>query len=481
MRVGWLGLVCAPLLVAGACGGDDEPSNTSQHCTLGDPASCAAGLVCEPWQGMEPTCTAPLEVHGRVISLTDGSPVQGATVVALDVNGGARSSVTLSGADGHYVLPVPLQRDAEGLPVQDFVQLNVAAAGYQPFPRAPRTALPVDLSLAQAQTDPDGHLAAHVVKSTATDVGLLKLADTAQGTISGRIDHPQAGGALVVAVQQEVAVSTAIADLAGNFTVFNVPASTTELSAFRAGLRVEALQVQANGEIRDVVLSATEGGTSTVVGSVNMADARGDAETSVILALESTFDTEAARGQSPMGLRVGPVGGAFEISDVPPGRYVVLAAFENDALVQDPDQSISGTDIVHLEVPEGGGEVVLDDSFKITSALATHSPGAEGLEELSVGESIEFVWGSDSSEDGYELRIYDAFGTLIHENTELPGVTGSKTASYRHDSAEFEPGMIYQFRVWSWSENRNGRTYLSRTEDLRGAFQIAAPTEEQDP
>jgi hypothetical protein len=35
---------------------------------------------------------------------------------------------------------------------------------------------------------------------------------------------------------------------------------------------------------------------------------------------------------------------------VPDGKYVALAAFENDGLVRDPDTSIGGTQIVHLTV-----------------------------------------------------------------------------------------------------------------------------------
>ncbi|MBW2735350.1 MAG: hypothetical protein JRH20_23445 [Deltaproteobacteria bacterium] len=57
---------------------------------------------------------------------------------------------------------------------------------------------------------------------------------------------------------------------------------------------------------------------------------------------ESTFDALQKRGESPAGLRAGDVASDFSIENVPPGDYVVLAAFENDDLVRDPDESIGG-------------------------------------------------------------------------------------------------------------------------------------------
>jgi hypothetical protein len=192
----------------------------------------------------------------------------------------------------------------------------------------------------------------------------------------------------------------------------------------------------------------------------------------VILVLESTFIESTIWGIAPSGLRVDGVDSSFSIPDVPPGKYVVLAAFENDDLVRDPDESIGGTNIVHIEVTSGDAEVNLPESFKVTEALDVLSPGAEGLELIDAQESVTFRWADDSSEDGYELRIYDAFGNLVHENTEIDRVTGSDSVSYTWSDATFERGMVYQFRVISFREDKNARTYISATEDLKGVFQI---------
>lgn len=90
------------------------------------------------------------------------------------------------------------------------------------------------------------------------------------------------------------------------------------------------------------------------------------------------------------------------------------------------------------------------------------------------------VWADDSSEDGYELRVYDGFGALVHEVADIAGVSGSADVSYTWSNAALEAGMIYQFRATSFREsgggpNGGGRTFISATEDLRGLFQ-AVPT-----
>ncbi len=164
--------------------------------------------------------------------------------------------------------------------------------------------------------------------------------------------------------------------------------------------------------------------------------------------------------------------GDFVIEGVPAGRYVVLAAYENDALVRDPDTNISGTDFVSIEVSAGQDDVTLSESFKVTEALATISPGVDGPE--AVDDKPELVWADDSSEDWYDVRVFDAFGTEVWSSLELPGVSGGDTASVQYEGP-LEPGMYYQFRVSSWRQPGGGDAApISTTEDLRGVFFLPA-------
>lgn len=447
-------------MVAG-CGGG------SATCTVGEPGGCGAGLVCELGPEGTGLCAAPLEIHGRVFDLADAMPIEGARVLALDANGVALSVAAITAVDGTYVLPVPTERDADGAPTGDAVVLRVSASGYQTFALAPRIALPIDRD---APVEEGGAL---VVTNAATDVGLVALASASGTRIEGSVNAADAGGALIIASVGGAEVATALADRDGDFVLFDVPAGAVRVEGYRAGLRILPAEVTtAPPAPSTVVLEVARDGLATVDGSVQIVNAPGGATTSVILVVESTFDPTFARGEAPAGLRAAPVSGGFSIEGVAPGRYVALAAFENDGLVRDPDTSIGGTMIVRFEVPAAGGTVSLGDGFKVTGALEVRSPGADGITVLPASDPT-FTWADDSSEDGYEIRVYDALGALVHENTMVPRVTGSSTVSYTWTGATLTPGMVYQFRALSFSTDRDGaHIYLSATEDLRGGFQI---------
>ncbi|MCA9613812.1 MAG: carboxypeptidase regulatory-like domain-containing protein [Sandaracinus sp.] len=251
-------------LLAVGCGKDEKGP-----CTLGSNDGCDDGLVCEEVVGGENACFGPVTVEGRVFDTADDSGIGGATVVALDANGGARSTVVRSAADGTYSLPVPTRRDAEGAPVDDAVTLRVSASGYQTFPTAPRTALPLQLGDAVASDD------GYVLMNATSDVGLISLA-TAGGTIEGVVDGPieLVGGVLVVAEQGGVAVSSAVTGSDGDFVLFNVPNGSTNVAGYRAGLVVTPESVDATGAVTGVVLGGSADGVANVSGSVNIVAGR---------------------------------------------------------------------------------------------------------------------------------------------------------------------------------------------------------------
>jgi hypothetical protein len=171
-----------------------------------------------------------------------------------------------------------------------------------------------------------------------------------------------------------------------------------------------------------------------------------------------------ARGEVPKGLRVATSGGKYELVDVPAGEYVVLAAFENDGLVRDPDTSIGGTAIQNITVANAPLTVT---GFKVTGALDVVSPGATGPEAVTGAPT--FSWKDDSSEDGYEIRVYDTFGKLVWEKLDVARVTGGGNVSQAYAGPALTPGY-YQFRATSWRDKSGGKTYISATEDLKGVF-----------
>ncbi len=449
MRITTLGLLAAALVAASACG-DDGETNEEKSCELDSEIGCVSGQVCEEVEGGEPACFDPVFVDGRVFDLVTTAGIANARVVARDENQAGISPIATTDANGAYRLTVPSKRDANGTPVARAFTLRADASGYQSFPTAPRVALPLDLK------DASGG----ILKTPTTDVGLVVLPDTSGlGTVSGTVETEVPGGTLVV-----VGGSTGVADRDGTFVVFNVPAGSQTAAGYKQGINLSTAPatVTAGQETIGVVLSETGPANATVSGSVQIVNASGSSSTSVILVLEDTFDPTLARGETPPGLRAGNVSGAFSIAGVPDGRYAVLAAFENDGLVRDPDTSIGGTDIVHITV--AGGNVTAGEGFKVTGALAVVSPGANDIEPVS--GTPTFVWEDDSSEDEYHVTVYDALGTLVWETTGNFDPGGSSPAEVSYGGPALTPGMIYQFRATSIKDG----TPISSTEDLKGVF-----------
>jgi hypothetical protein len=429
------------------------------YCNTETDAGCdLATQVCEEVPGDYPACFAPLTVGGHVFNLATDAAIAGAHVVARDANFAAVSGVAVTDAAGAYTLRVPAARTKEGVPVDADVFLRADAQGFVTFPTAPRVALPVDLAKA---TGSPLHLA-----SSLTEIGMLVLANPdGLGTVSGKVLAAVPGGTLVVAggATDTGGGVTGIADLDGSYTVFNVAAGTVAMSGYKVGLQLSpaSATVTANAETTGVDLGDLGEATAVVSGKVEIVNPGDGKETSVIFAVAETFVPDAARGEAPPGLRVYPVEGAFTLTGVPDGNYVVLAAFENDFLVRDPDTSIGGTDIVRITVANANLEIA--ESFKVTGALNVVSPDAE----QEVTGVPTFVWGDDSGEDHYEIRVFDAYGTLVWEKLDVPGVSGGATVEVPYEGPALESGLIYQFRATSIKQ---GGTPLAITEDLRGVF-----------
>ncbi len=362
-----------PLLTA--C--DDDDDGPEPPCVLdGD---CPDGRACAVVAGADASqCVAPVYITGQVIAAEDGGGVADARVLALGVNGEAPTGVVFTDAEGRYLLPVPADRDAEGRPLSERLTLRVDAAARQPFPVPPRVALPLDLGEAIGDAE-----AGWAVENAATTVRLFALPPAARGvTVSGLVDHPDAGGALLLAERGDRAVSTSIVDLDGGFVLYDVPPGAVSLVGLLAGLYLPPTAVDVpEAGLAGVVLGA-EPADGVVQGSVSIVNAPGGAETSLILVPDSAFDAEVVRGPAVAGLRAAPVSGGFT---------------------------------------------------------------------------------------GYELRVYDAFGALVHSDLEVGRVTGDDTVSASW-GGPLEPGMLYQFRAASFREDGEGRRYISTTEDLRGVF-----------
>ncbi|MFL5344005.1 MAG: hypothetical protein ACJ8AT_04395 [Hyalangium sp.] len=453
-------------LMAAACGGDKE-------CKLDDPKSCSDNLVCESVSGQDkPMCFAPLQVEGKVFDLGSGAAVANAEVTALDVNGAPASGIAVSGPDGHYALRIPTQRsDDKGTPVPVRLTLRAGAQNYQPFPSGLRVALPLDTTAAASAGDEKPW----VFSSGQTDVGLIGLAAAEQGrpAVSGTVELATGQSALVV-VEGNGHAYSAVADTSGQWKVFNVvPGGGYKAQAYVKGSNYTAVDVsvQPGVETTGVAIHRAGDSSATLSGTVQLVAGANGAGTSVVMVVESTFNTALIRGEVPPGLRAPEPGtapnisGAFSISGVPDGKYVVLAAFENDGNVRDPDPNISGTQISHITVTNGTPSA--SPSFKVTGAIQMVGPGAGETSEVVTG-TPKFTWKPYSSAKSYELRVFDSQGTNVWENLSVtPSTSGDVSVTY--GGPALTPGLIYQWRA---TAKGNAGNPISNTEELRGLFSV---------
>ncbi len=455
---------------------DGEPVGT---CALPegaecDPADdiCGPSLTCAERTDGTYACHDVLVFRGMVSEVGTGTAIEGAHVIALDVQPVAVTDIAVSAADGSYELEVPALRDTEGAPVPASFTLRASAQGYETFPSGIRTALPIDTETAEATGDE------YVVETALTDVQLIPLEDPAASpfVVSGTVvPADPAAGVLVVAEAEGVVGLSAISDASGAYTIFNVPEGAFTVMGYKAGLQLTPVPIDVSADMADVNLEPSDDPLAAVSGMVQIVNTTFvDPVTSVVLVPASTFTESLGRGEVPSGLRAPPSGeplsirDTWSIPDVPAGRYVALAAFENDRLVRDPDPGIAGTDFVYVDV--ANADIVLEEAFKITEALETVSPGAERAEPIAMGTALDLRWSTDSSVDHYEVVVFDAVGNMAWSDLNVPAdVAPGSGEVVRAYEGPMELGMYYQFKVTSMG---NSGGPISTTEDLRGVFYI---------
>ncbi len=435
--------------------------------------ACDDGYVCEQItdQGNRTACVTKVYLKGKVFDLATDAAIKDALVMAQNTKDGVATDVVHTAADGSWSIEIRVLRNSHGDPATgDIYTLYASADDHIPYPSLMRPALPVTLTQFDPETA-DLPSSAWEYSSELTDIGLLPVKDDEKGraALAGSLSS-EVGGALIVAECATPPCPYNYTDKQGRFLIFNVAPGNYELAAYKKGLYVEKKAIEvATTNMENITLTLKDFAGGTVSGSVSLVNAPGGSATSVVLIPESTFHETLVTGVVGPGLRapepptVPNINGAFEITGVPEGKYVVLAAYENDGLVRDPDPNIAGTQIVHFEIATATLTVELD-SFKITEALAMVSPGGSAPE--AVTGTPTFIWADDSSEDAYNLKVYNIYGDLVWEKQMDGGVSGAENVEVPYEGPALEAGMYYQWKAVSY---RKGGP-ISTTEDLRGVF-----------
>jgi hypothetical protein len=239
LAVGITGLFIATGCSTGSPGANEDDGT----CDLAEP-TCAEGLVCEVVDSSENgLCAMPLIIRGIVVHIADDTPIEGALVQAVDVNGAAVGTAGQTDSDGAYEITVPATRDENGDPINSSYTLRAQAAGAQVFPTAIRPALPLDAETATIETvqaDDESESTVLVIENTLTTIKLIALpGDTSQlGSISGTVQAEKNAGLLVVAEGGEEAL-IGFSDSDGHYTIFNVAAGTYTVRGYAAGVQLD--------------------------------------------------------------------------------------------------------------------------------------------------------------------------------------------------------------------------------------------------
>jgi len=425
------------------------------------------GAGCEEENKSEPS---PTVVRGLVFDAETEAAIAGASAVIIDSGTmAAAAPVAITNAAGEFSQEIVL---AEGQSNLGFT-VRVSAAGYRPFPEPPlRPAIPDSVDR--------GHTSAVVPVALIADASLQGL-----GSISGKVLRSGIGesGMLVVAASASDSCST-VTDTDGFYALRNVADGTWDVAALKADLtRGEASGVQVSGgaEVTGVDLLVAADPPGWVTGTCNFV-AGGSPPASVVLFYPGT--TEAVPG---LGVETS---GAFAIEGVPDGTYDVLATFDNDCNVLDPDTHLAHTAVQRITV--AGGEVALDDPFNITDAIdltgvwggdeCDRDDGTITTAEFVEGETVTFTWAAyPGSTEGYAIEVIDVMGNVVWGGFEADGLPRQRFAKeilqvdYAGDA--LKPGLSYRWMLWALANDKDapyGFRYISSSENLRGLFEVHA-------
>ncbi|MGV3623435.1 MAG: hypothetical protein ACO1OB_21625 [Archangium sp.] len=437
-----------------------------KECVVDDPSTCPAEQTCERVNGRDtPLCFHPVVLRGHVYELGSGAAISGAQVLAVNADGAPVSPPFTSGSSGAFEFRVPTTRsDEKGTIVGHSVMLRAQAKNFVAFPSGARVSLPVSIADATREKEDQPW----IFESPQTDVFLSAVDASARdlATVTGKVELVSPQPATLVALEG-LGGRTTLATPDGTFTFFNVPAGAWRATAYARGLNYVPVDVVVGtADLPDVTLAKSSVATPSLSGSVQLVAGANGAGTSVVLALESTFIEALGRGEVPPGLRAPEGGaspnvtGAWTIRGIPDGRYVVLAAFENDDNVRDPDPGIAGTEIQRLTVSNGQMSGATSPAFKVTSAVELESPGRTGIDETSATPT--FAWKKYPNADAYVLTVFDGLGNLLWTHDIADGNANSAT----YAGPALSAGNYFQWRITGM---RKGAP-TSHSEELRGLF-----------
>ncbi|MEN8249194.1 MAG: carboxypeptidase-like regulatory domain-containing protein [Bacteroidota bacterium] len=388
--------------------------------------------------------------------ITDGSSsaaLEGVRVALFDANTNQTvGNVLTTTVDGAYSFTV-----AGGS-----YYLKLAKQGYTDVPVRGSSAIPFTVTNDSELDNP---------------VEMFVSSDTNIGWISGKLNSFDVSllGTLVVASNGSTGYST-VADFDGNYVIYNVPADTYVVKAWKVGMNSSesGAVVTADTETAEVNLQVTNTEGVTVSGTVTFL-ATANLEVDVAL-------THPDTGETIPGLATTTSGTNYSLENVPIGVFLARASFANDGIVMDPDWIVkNGEPTVHVL------ENNVTRDFSVTGAVSLAAPTNDASTTIPVSTSSTptFSWSDYSSTSDYVIEVSDANGNVIWggftefwaaKNIVIPSSqTSIDFNSDGNASAGLESGKVYRWRIYASKDNVQSPTgweLISVSEDQRGLIII---------
>jgi len=396
---------------------------------------------------------APTGVKGVVTDGSTSEVLSGVRVVLFDANTNqATDNITTTDVDGTYSF--------EAVAGSYFITLT--KQGYSDVPTRGVSALPFS-----------------IVSGSQLDNPVQMFANGASniGWIAGKLTSTDASvaGSLVVATTGANGYST-ISDSEGNYIIYNVPAATYNVKAWKAEVNSPEVSatVTADTETSDVNLAISLTTGATVTGTITFL-ATANIEVDVAL-------THPVTEEAIPGLNTITSNGSYSLPLVPDGEYLARASYSNDGVVMDPDWIMkNGEPFVRVS----GVDAIRN--FSVTNAVSLTSPTntATSIDPVISSSVPTFTWLGYSSTSDYVIEVSDENGNVIWggfstnwtvKNITIPAAEISIDFNSDGNATEsLVSGNVYRWRVYASKNNVQSLTgweLISVSEDQQGLIII---------
>jgi hypothetical protein len=395
-------------------------------------------------------------LKGVVTNSVDNNPVASVRITVYDAltNAPIGSSI-LTGSDGAFQIELD----------PGTFYLNLSKQGYNNIPAMGTTPVSVTVDAG---------------KETVCNYELQASSVINGGFISGKVTSGgnALAGVLVVAGKDSAGYSS-VSGSDGSYYIYNIPAGTYNVLGYVSGYNSDTLSVDvaASTESAGKNITMTSGATGSISGMVSFL-ATNNGEVDVTLTNPLTKETIP-------GLVTKTAGGAYAISNVPSGTYIVRASYSNDNYVVDPDWILkNGEPLVTIT-----GNAVTQN-FSVTGAVKLVSPTNDSTttSPIEIAEAAPtFTWQAYSSTSDYVIEVSDISGNVIWGGFTKNGATITKnivipksqlSIAFNSDgkaTSTLKTNTIYRWRIYASKDDNSSPTgwkLISVSEEQKGLIEF---------